>query len=495
MKLFFDTCEAWKKTSIFGAAIILSLLLACAVVSVLHSQGNESHDPTPSDSNDDHGQIPIANDIKHANPTLVFTSELSYPALSEKILSDLKYCGWFNVLESGNAAYRVSAQGKFDDFTVTVSNNEGVPMYSFRITENREMEAAAHTAVDTILNKIFGILGICRSKIVFSATTNDRIREIFMCDFDGANIKQITKNNTLSVEPVWAPDGESIIYNYHDTDSSNLVQYSLKTALSRKLTQNGGINSSGALSPDGNTLAFILARNNQIDLYIRPTEGSPLKQLTNSKGIEVSPRWNPDGTKLTFVSEAQDGRAVLCVIDPFEGGDAVEISGLVGSERVEPSWSADNKIVYCAKVNGKYELRVTKLSADAKSGVMEEIGVGDNNTFQGEAPSWAPDNRHVTLTMSDGIYVIDTWLGAKRRLVSGKGWVGQSNWSPILNPSYDVYDVQRGATLSTIAKAYDVTVDDIKNANNLKGDALQPGQRLLIPKKSADIIEPPEAPQ
>ena len=185
---------------------------------------------------------------------------------------------------------------------------------------------------------------------------------------------------------------------------------------------------------------------------------------------------------LAFVSEAQDGRAVLCMIAPFEDGNAAEIFGLVGRERVEPSWSADNKLAYCAKVKDKYELRVAKLGADGRFGFMEDIGV-EFNSFQGEAPSWAPDNRHVALTMSDGIYVIDTRLGAKRKLVSGSGKVGQSNWSPILNPSYDVYVVQKGATLSAIAKAYDVTVDDIKKTNNLNGGMLQPGQRLIIPKK------------
>ena len=155
-----------------------------------------------------------------------------------------------------------------------------------------------------------------------------------------------------------------------------------------------------------------------------------------------------------------------------------------------PSWSADNKLAYCAKANGHYELRVAKLSEDGTSGVMEAIDVAGNNTFFGEDPSWAPDYRHVTLTMENGaaIYVIDTWLGAKRMLVSGKGTVGQSNWSPILNPTYDIYEVQRGATLSVIAKAYDVTVEDIRKANNLNGDVLQPGQRLIIPKKHADSI-------
>ncbi len=48
---------------------------------------------------------------------------------------------------------------------------------------------------------------------------------------------------------------------------------------------------------------------------------------------------------------------------------------------------------------------------------------------------------------------------------------------------YLIYEVQKGATLSVIAKAYEVTVQDIKKANNLKSDMLQVGQKLKIPKK------------
>ena len=379
------------------------------------------------------GDIVVTAKAKNANPTLVFNSGLSDQALSAKILSDFQNCGWFTVLSSGKAAYHVSAKGSLQDFTVTIANSADVPMHSFRITESKEVDAAAHTAVDTVLNKVFGIKGICRSKIVFSAATSAKNREIFICDFDGKNIKRLTTYNTLCVEPVWAPDGKSFVFSYYGPSYTNLVQYNMETGLSRRLTQYGGINAGGALSPDGKTLAMILSRKNQVDLYTRPTEsGVTPKQLTTGKPVEASPRWSPDGKKLCFVSDAKNGRPVLCVVDPFVGGKGTEIAGLVGSERVAPSWSSDNKIAYCAKINRNYELRVAKLSADGKSGVMEEIGVAGNNTFQGEDPSWAPDNRHVTLTVNDAIYVIDTRLGAKRKLVSGSGKVGQSNWSPLL---------------------------------------------------------------
>lgn len=51
------------------------------------------------------------------------------------------------------------------------------------------------------------------------------------------------------------------------------------------------------------------------------------------------------------------------------------------------------------------------------------------------------------------------------------------------NSSYAVYKVQEGATLSAIATAYGVTVNDIKKANNLKSDFLRIGQELKIPVK------------
>ena len=54
---------------------------------------------------------------------------------------------------------------------------------------------------------------------------------------------------------------------------------------------------------------------------------------------------------------------------------------------------------------------------------------------------------------------------------------------------YAIYVVQRGATLSVIAKAYSmefgrtITVQEIKDANDMKNDALTPGLALKIPKK------------
>lgn len=378
------------------------------------------------------GGIVVTAPAKNANPMLVFSSVLSDQALSAKILSDFQRCDWFTVLKTGTAAYHVSAKGSLQDFTITISNSAGVAMHTIPIKGIKDVDAAAHTAVDMVLNKLFGVQGICRSKIVFSAYTSPKNRDIYVCDFDGSNIKRITTLNTLCVHPVWASDGKSVIFSFYEGNSVNLVQHNFELG-PRRLTKKGNVDGIGTLSPDGKTLATILARNNQVDLYVRPTESDDSKfvRLTNGKPLESSPCWSPDGKKLCFVSDGANGRPVLFMAD-LAGGKTMQVAGIVGSERVAPSWSLDNKLAYCAKVGGGYELRVAKLNADCKSATMEQIGVAGKDTFQGEDPSWAPDNRHVVLTMKDGLYMIDTRLGTKYKLVSGERKLGQSKWSPIL---------------------------------------------------------------
>jgi LysM repeat protein len=43
-----------------------------------------------------------------------------------------------------------------------------------------------------------------------------------------------------------------------------------------------------------------------------------------------------------------------------------------------------------------------------------------------------------------------------------------------------VYRVKRGDTLFSIARAFDTTIDAIKNLNRLRGNQITPGARLTI---------------
>ena len=59
-------------------------------------------------------------------------------------------------------------------------------------------------------------------------------------------------------------------------------------------------------------------------------------------------------------------------------------------------------------------------------------------------------------------------------------------------PQKTTHRVRRGETLSTIARRYDVELNEIRHANNLRGSVIQPGQVLVIPKSGASAEALPD---
>lgn len=61
--------------------------------------------------------------------------------------------------------------------------------------------------------------------------------------------------------------------------------------------------------------------------------------------------------------------------------------------------------------------------------------------------------------------------------------------------NYQIYIVQKGDTLYSIAKTFDTTVDDIKSMNNLTSNSLMIGQQLQVPITQQDNKPPEQEPE
>ena len=177
-------------------------------------------------------------------------------------------------------------------------------------------------------------------------------------------------------------------------------------------------------------MALVLARDNQVDLYIRPTEGGDLIRLTRDSAVEASPAWTPDGRQICYVSDL-NGRPQLYMIDPFRRPAPRRLTTLRGSERVTPDFSYEGRLAYSARVGGDYVITVADVQNPAALR-SEKAGLPDAPEIVGEGPSWAPDGRHVVVADRGALYVVDTRLGAKRRLLGGKSRTFQPDWSPLL---------------------------------------------------------------
>ena len=377
-------------------------------------------------------QVVVRGDGKFENPTLVFQGVPGDSLLTKYVMSDLINCGWYKVLRGGKSDFIVKGRLYGTTLILDVTNGAGSPLYSIRVTGS-DQRRLSQTAVDAILKKEFGVEGICRTKIVFSAETNRNQREIYVCDFDGQNIRRLTANATLSIEPSWHPDGRSIIYNQYLLSSTPLVQFDILHNRSRALSNHRGINS-GRISPDGKKLALILTDRNQLDLYVRDFNGGNLRRLTNDRATEASPTWSPDSQSICYVSDLS-GRPKLYIIRAA-GGAPRRVQGVLGSEAVSPDWSQDNKIAYSAKLGG-YVLKVVDLSQTMgypppKNRDNSIIADSSAPAVTGESPSWAPDNRHVVVSSRGQIFIVDTRTNQSRRLIGGKSKCSGARWSKIL---------------------------------------------------------------
>ena len=80
-------------------------------------------------------------------------------------------------------------------------------------------------------------------------------------------------------------------------------------------------------------------------------------------------------------------------------------------------------------------------------------------------------------------------LKSLNNLKSNSLSTGQVLKIPVQNTSGNTYTVKSGDTLYAIANRYGVTVNELKNTNNLTTNSLTIGQRLIIPSK--ETIVPP----
>ena len=364
------------------------------------------------------------------NDTLLFRGIQGSEELNRHLARDLENCGWFDIVRNGVSNYVVSGSASGNSVQLDLSNGAGMRITTIAATGS-DVSATSKRAVDALLKFLYKIPGICSTKIIFVAETGKFQKEIYMCDYDGANVTRLTANGGLSLDPLWVPGGRSIVYSDVGRTYSTLIELSLNPQRNRRLARFTGLNAGGRISPDGQKVALILSKDNQVDLYVRSVNGTEMRRLTNDKAVEASPAWSPDGKYICYVSDAGTGRPRLHII-PANGGFAKRVPGALGSESVSPSWSKDGKIAYSAKL-GNYTVAIVDAEgkkAPARSKQQYgplKLGKGD-----WESPSWAPDNRHVVCSRNYGIYVVDTWKGTARQILGGKSKLSLPDWSEIL---------------------------------------------------------------
>jgi TolB protein len=284
----------------------------------------------------------------------------------------------------------------------------------------------AHEISDEIVRKLTGEMGIARSRIVF-VNDSTRFKELYITDYDGYNLRRLTKDNKINILPKWSMDGEQIIYTSYLYNNPDLFVLNLAKNRRSIISKYQGLNVAGSFSPDGRKVLLTLSRGRYPNLYLINTSGEILQKITDGSHIDTSPSFAPNGREVVFISD-RPGYPQLYIMN-VNGGNIRRLTtrGFCDS----PSWSPrGDKIVFTMRQpKGNNDLYVYDL-------LTAKITKLTNNQQNNENPTWSPDGRFVTFYSNRSgkgeIYVMAIDGFGIRRLVEIAGVSYSPSWSPVL---------------------------------------------------------------
>ncbi len=334
-------------------------------------------------------------------------------AVGAVLQNDLGLAGAFLLGQPATASYVVSGAADGGSLQGLVKDRSGGTVLSK--TYSGSSRDVAHRFADDIVETITGHPGIASSKITFAATRTGR-KEIYTADYDGANVRQITKDGNISVAPALSADGTKLAYTGYLSGYADIYLVQLASGKRDRIVKFPGTNSGAAFSPDGGRIACSISKDGNPELYVVGANGSGARRLTRTRGVESSPSWSPDGNEIVFSSD-ENGSPRLFRISSG-GGTAQPVSTGFGF-CTEPSWSPDgHKIAFTVRQGG-FSIAFT----DMRSGATRIVASG------GEDPAWGADSRHLIYSDGSSLLLLDSQNGRSVPIVSGLGKVSEPSWS------------------------------------------------------------------
>lgn len=253
-------------------------------------------------------------------------------------------------------------------------------------TDRKWLRALAHKFSDEIVRYLTGVPGIASSQICFSVGEPGK-KEIYVADYDGANLTRVTRHNSISVTPALSPDSTQIAYISYKTRNPFLYIVDLPTGRSRTLSKRVGLNALPAWAPDGKTLAIVLSKDGNPEIYLVNVDGSGLRRLTYGRSVDSSPTFHPSGAEIAFISDRAGTAQIYAVA--VDGSNLRRLS-FQGGRAYDPAWSPDGKAIAYVVEKAGAGLEIYVMNPDGTNARPLTDSPGGN-----EAPSWSPDSRHI----------------------------------------------------------------------------------------------------
>jgi TolB protein len=412
--------------------LIFRLIMIVSGICIISGNGSAQTDIHLSTEKAGAGRIPIVvRDIDAGTPGEMgvagyVTTVLRQDLLFTDIFEPLSFEGDTDILAEGRTATAIiegslSREGEhyiLDTRLLDYSSREEIFSKRYRFRRNVR-RTVAHHICDEVLFFLVGEKGIATTRLLFARRENG-IKNLYMIDYDGYGERQVTKDE-LVVSPLWLDEGRFVFTSYR-RDNPDCYLIDLEKNVRRNISHRKGMNIAGAYNRELDEIAMTLSLRGNSEIYRVKSDGSIVKRLTNNRAIEISASWSPNGREIVFVSDRT--RSPQLYVMDYYGGNVRRLTK-TGSYNTSPSWSPEGDLIaFVSREGWLYRLRL--ISPD---GLWEETVFNDYYSY--EDPVWAPDGRHMAVTVKYGevpwIVIVDIETGRRRKLIRGES----ADWSPL----------------------------------------------------------------
>lgn len=278
-------------------------------------------------------------------------------------------------------------------FAVDLGGQILLRSYDHRLDEVRR---AAHEAADDVMT-LTQLEGVATSSIVFASDRDDpqvvtgRVKELYMADYDGYNVRRVTVNRSLNILPAFSPDSSRLAYVSYRGGTPEIYVAEVAAGRSHKLTE-GAQSFAPSWSPDGSRIAYASNVTGNMEIWVANADGSGAHNVSSSVAADTAPTWSPSGRELAFTSN-RGGTPQIWLMD----SDGLNVRRLtaVGNYSDGAAWSPSrthSEIAYTSRLEGgTFEIAVI----DLVSRQIRQLTTGRGSC---ESPSWSPNGRHLVFS-------------------------------------------------------------------------------------------------
>lgn len=311
-----------------------------------------------------------------------------------------------------------------------------------------------HQMADEIHQQLFAVPGICSTKILYTVRKRNPdprselkwLSEVYECDFDGENNRQLTQEHSYCVSPKYLPPQKGhrskyFFYVSYLEGQPKIFIDSLDQSQKQRFISLRGNQLMPEISLDRNMVAFINDAPGNPEVFLQRFNpetgpiGKPRQIFSCSYAAQASPTISPDGNYIAFVSDKSGSPRIYVMKIPALGEKQkdIEISLISKSNRenTSPSWSPDGtKLAYSCRVEGVRQIWIY----DFQTGKERQLTYGPGNK---ENPSWASDSLHLVFNSanrnSSELYLVNLNQPEAIRITKGVGEKRFPHFEPRVN--------------------------------------------------------------